>query len=215
MRNVLRSLSLASAMPGNEPTIREILRSGLMEKDYVQRRNEQWECLFPHLNLEGILGRMLRIVRYYQLQSSKVVKEFGVTSGEFDVLGALLHSGPPHELPPKEITKMAYRTPGAITHLLDHLEQKQLICRCANAQSRRSILVCLTPAGIELATNLLIKHTQMENELLHDLPESDKEFLRDIFKRMLLNWERTKEFSPPDGENERTKPTIDANQDES
>lgn len=86
-----------------------------MPKDYTQRRNERWETVFPGIGLESILGRILRIARYHNHKSTETMKPFGIKNGEADVLSALLHAGPPYTLNPKDITKQAYRTPGAIT----------------------------------------------------------------------------------------------------
>ena len=95
-----------------------------MPKDYTQRRNERWETVFPGIGLESILGRILRIARYHNHKSTETMKPFGIKNGEADVLSALLHAGPPYTLNPKDITKHAYRTPGAITNVMDHLEEK-------------------------------------------------------------------------------------------
>ena len=103
-----------------------------MPKDYTQRRNERWETVFPGIGLESILGRILRIARYHNHKSTETMKPFGIKNGEADVLSALLHAGPPYTLNPKDITKQAYRTPGAITNVMDHLEEKGLIRRNAD-----------------------------------------------------------------------------------
>ena len=116
-----------------------------MPKDYTQRRNERWETVFPGIGLESILGRILRIARYHNHKSTETMKPFGIKNGEADVLSALLHAGPPYTLNPKDITKQAYRTPGAITNVMDHLEEKGLIRRNADRENRRNVLVELTP----------------------------------------------------------------------
>ena len=122
-----------------------------MPKDYTQRRNERWETVFPGIGLESILGRILRIARYHNHKSTETMKPFGIKNGEADVLSALLHAGPPYTLNPKDITKHAYRTPGAITNVMDHLEEKGLIRRNADRENRRNVLVELTPEGLEMA----------------------------------------------------------------
>ena len=113
-----------------------------MPKDYTQRRNERWETVFPGIGLESILGRILRIARYHNHKSTETMKPFGIKNGEADVLSALLHAGPPYTLNPKDITKHAYRTPGAITNVMDHLEEKGLIRRNAGEPPER-------PCGID------------------------------------------------------------------
>ncbi|MFQ8890057.1 MAG: MarR family winged helix-turn-helix transcriptional regulator [Bilophila wadsworthia] len=149
-----------------------------MPKDYTQRRNERWETMFPGIGLESILGRILRIARYHNHKSTETMKPFGIKNGEADVLSALLHAGPPYTLNPKDITKHAYRTPGAITNVMDHLEEKGLIRRNADRENRRNVLVELTPEGLEMARESFLAQTDMEKRLLTMLSPEEKEQLR-------------------------------------
>ena len=151
-----------------------------MPKDYTQRRNERWETVFPGIGLESILGRILRIARYHNHKSTETKKPFGIKNGEADVLSALLHAGPPYTLNPKDITKQAYRTPGAITNVMDHLEEKGLIRRNADRENRRNVLVELTPEGLEMARESFLAQTDMEKRLLTMLSPEEKEQLRQL-----------------------------------
>ena len=160
-----------------------------MPKDYTQRRNERWEAVFPGIGLESILGRILRIARYHNHKSTETMKPFGIKNGEADVLSALLHAGPPYTLNPKDITKHAYRTPGAITNVMDHLEEKGLIRRNADRENRRNVLVELTPEGLEMARESFLAQTDMEKRLLTMLSPEEKEQLRTLLKRILLDLE--------------------------
>jgi transcriptional regulator len=165
-----------------------------MSKDYTQRRNERWESLFPGLGLESILGRILRIARYHNHKSTEAMRPFGIKNGEADVLSALLHAGPPHILTPKDITRQAYRTPGAITNVLDHLEEKGLLRRTLDVNNRRSILVELTPEGLRVARDSFLAQTAMEKGLLTMLTPEEKEQLRGLLKRILLELEEKGEI---------------------
>jgi len=49
--------------------------------------------------------------------------------------------------------RMITRDPD-ITRLLDRLEKRGLISRCREARDRRTVLVRITPAGLELAAEL-------------------------------------------------------------
>ena len=160
-----------------------------MPKDYTQRRNERWETVFPGIGLESILGRILRIARYHNHKSTETMKPFGIKNGEADVLSALLHAGPPYTLNPKDITKQAYRTPGAITNVMDHLEEKGLIRRNADRENRRNVLVELTPEGLEMARESFLAQTDMDKRLLTMLSPEEKEQLRTLLKRILLDLE--------------------------
>lgn len=166
-----------------------------MSKDYVQNRNERWTEVLPKVNLEGILGRTLRITRHYQDQSRDLVATYNLKPSEFDVLCSLYLAGKP--LTPTEITAFAYRTPGAITNVLDHLERKKLLERHQNEKSRRSILITLTPSGQNIIEELFPQHVAMENAMLNVLPEDEKEQLRSLLKKVLLHWENSGKINSP------------------
>ena len=117
------------------------------------------------------------------------MKPFGIKNGEADVLSALLHAGPPYTHNPKDITKQAYRTPGAITNVMDHLEERGLIRRNADRENRRNVLVELTPEGLEMARESFLAQTDMEKRLLTMLSPEEKEQLRTLLKRILLDLE--------------------------
>ena len=145
-----------------------------MPKDYTQRRNERWETVFPGIGLESILGRILRIARYHNHKSTETMKPFGIKNGEADVLSALLHAGPPYTLNP---------------NVMDHLEEKGLIRRNADRENRRNVLVELTPEGLEMARESFLAQTDMEKRLLTMLSPEEKEQLRTLLKRILLDLE--------------------------
>ena len=98
-------------------------------------------------------------------------------------------AGQPYTLNPKDITKHAYRTPGAITNVMDHLEEKGLIRRNADRENRRNVLVELTPEGLEMARESFLAQTDMEKRLLTMLSPEEKEQLRTLLKRILLDLE--------------------------
>lgn len=160
-----------------------------MRKDSTQRRNERWETLFPGIDLEGILGRILRIAHHHARRSTETMRPFGIKNCEADVLAALLHAGAPHVLTPTEITRHSYRTPGAITNVLDHLEEKGLLLRSRDASNRRSVLVELTPKGLEVARESFLAQTVMEKRFLSMLDPDEKEQLRALLKRIMLRLE--------------------------
>lgn len=161
-----------------------------MEKDLTQIRNEHWKDLFPEICLYGILGRIQRIARHHDTVSAEAMKQFGLKNCEADVLGALLFSGSPYRLQPKEITKYVYRSAGAITNVLDHLEKKGLILRTINAESRRSIIVELTPEGKEVAKASFFALVDNENDLLEMLDDSEKQTLSQLLKKILMCYEK-------------------------
>ena len=73
----------------------------------------------------------------------------------------------------------------AISRALDHLEQAGLVTRAAHAQSRRSHVVRITAAGRELGPTLFALVREMNDELLSDFSETERETLRALLIRLV------------------------------
>lgn len=168
-----------------------------MSKDYVERRNTAWKQVFPDVQHQGIWGRLERVLRYYHSRSDTLLLKYGIKSNEYDVLCALLLAKPNSLLTPTEITAIAYRTPGTITNVLDNLENKKLIERQANEKSRRSIKISLTKEGRRIIRQAFLACEDLEDELLCIFSGEERELMRSLLKKMLINWEEKNEISSP------------------
>ena len=69
------------------------------------------------------------------------------------------------------------------------MEEKGLIRRNADRENRRNVLVELTPEGLEMARESFLAQTDMEKRLLTMLSPEEKEQLRTLLKRILLDLE--------------------------
>ena len=70
---------------------------------------------------------------------------------------------------------------------LRYYEEKGLIRRNADRENRRNVLVELTPEGLEMARESFLAQTDMEKRLLTMLSPEEKEQLRTLLKRILLD----------------------------
>ena len=164
----------------------------MKQEDYVFHRNQHWKTLFPDLELEGVWGRVQRMARCHNLLSSQAMRTFGLRNVEADVLAALLFSGEPYELTPKQITAQCYRTPGAITGILDALAARGLIARHPNEKNRRSYIVSLTEQGVQLAKDSFFAQIAIEKKLLAMLTTEEKKTLAALLKKVLIDAESKK-----------------------
>lgn len=141
----------------------------------------------PGIGLEGILGRILRIMHYHNHENMEIMKPLGIKSGEANMLPVLLHAEPPYTLSLEDTTKRACRTPGAITSVMDHLEEEGLARRNADRENRQNVLMELIPKGLEMARGSSLAQTGMEKRLPTMLSSEEKEQLRTLSKRILLD----------------------------
>jgi DNA-binding MarR family transcriptional regulator len=76
---------------------------------------------------------------------------------------------------------------GTMTNRLQHLEKKELIERIDNLEDKRSLLVKLTPKGLELIDRAVASHVQLENDLMSDMSEEELLILNLLLKKIENN----------------------------
>lgn len=86
------------------------------------------------------------------------------------VLGILRDRGP---MPPSELSERLIVTRATVTGLLDSLEQRGFVRRSANPADRRSLLVEITPAGLDVLQELRTIVHRNEKAWMGGLSESD------------------------------------------
>src|SRR2546421_12539257 len=93
------------------------------ELDHVDRFLEKVRDELPQLDLavEGIVDRIAGISRRLQRMLDETLAEFGLTNGEWKVLGHLRQAGAPYRRCPGERAHRAEPSGGAGTSRLDRL----------------------------------------------------------------------------------------------
>ncbi|MCE0494420.1 MarR family winged helix-turn-helix transcriptional regulator [Vibrio salinus] len=159
--------------------------------DSLDRILNQWAIEKPELDTlpMGILGRLLRLSKHLETEISQTHHQFGLKLGEFDVLATLRRAGNPYALTPSELLSSLLLTSGAMTNRLDKLENKQLITRQHNKEDRRSVSIQLTPQGLQLIDRALVAHVETQHGLLECLNEDKKEYVNEILKDWLREFE--------------------------
>ncbi|MCX4029093.1 MarR family transcriptional regulator [Endozoicomonas sp. SM1973] len=157
-----------------------------MKKDHVDLVLEQWQQQRPDLdaNPMAIFGRLSRMNSIVEPKIKAVLKSYGLTLAEFDVLAALKRGGQP--LTPTTLYNTTMLTSGAMTARLDKLEQRGFIQRQPSATDRRSLLIELTEAGLQLVDTAVVAHVENEQQMLACFSEEEKEQLAKLMKIWLL-----------------------------
>lgn len=138
------------------------------QPDAVDTILEQWRRERPDLEVSpmGPIGRLKRCAALLQLKLDKIYLEFGLTNWEFDVLATLRRSGEPYCLTPTALFAALMITSGTMTHRIQRLEAAGWVQRVPNRNDARSMLVQLTPAGLELIDRAVEAHVENEREIL-------------------------------------------------
>ena len=81
----------------------------------------------------------------------RLLRPLNVSPAGGPVLGLLRDRGP---LPPSEISDRMVVTRATVTGVIDSLERRGFVQRVANPADRRSVLIEITPAGLDVLTQV-------------------------------------------------------------
>jgi len=109
--------------------------------------------------------------------------EYGSTSSESAVLGALLLGGP--ALNPSRLTNLVVQSPGGLTKTLRRLEDAGHIRRRADPGDRRALLVVLTEKGRRAAEHADAELRSHYDGLLVDLSAEERSDLASLLRKVL------------------------------
>lgn len=143
--------------------------------DAVDAILEQWRRERPDLDVSpmGTIGRIKRCSALLQRELEVIFTAFGMTAWEFDVLATLRRSGAPYCLAPTALFSALMITSGTMTRQLQRLEAVGLVSRMPNPNDARSMLVQLTPAGLELIDRAVEAHVENEARILAPIKPAD------------------------------------------
>jgi len=156
--------------------------------DAVDAILEQWRRERPDLDVTpmGTIGRIKRCSAFLQRELDVVFTAFGMTAWEFDVLATLRRSGMPYCLAPTALFSALMITSGTMTRQLQRLEAVGWVSRMPNPNDARSMLVQLTPAGLELIDRAVKAHVENEARILAPLKAADLAELDARLSELLL-----------------------------
>lgn len=160
-----------------------------MVDDAVDRIVQQWHTERPEVDVSpmAVIGRIGRAASALDKRIQAVLSEFGLQSGEFDLIATLRRAGAPYRLTVGQLLDSAMVTSGAVTHRLNRLTDKGLIEREIDPSNRRVVIVQLTPAGVAAVDAALPAHVANEETLLRSLNPDERSQLADLLKRLLLD----------------------------
>jgi DNA-binding MarR family transcriptional regulator len=119
------------------------------------------------------IGRVKRCSALLGRRLDETFASFGMSTWEFDVLATLRRSGEPYCLAPTALFSTLMITSGTMTHRLKRLEASGWIEREVNREDARSLLVRLTPSGLELVDRAVEAHLDNERRILAPLSAAD------------------------------------------
>lgn len=110
-----------------------------------------------------------------RVRLDSALREHKLTSGQFTVLSLLDRPDP---LSSAQVARRSFVTPQATNEMIASLEQKGLIERREDAETRRILRLSLTPAGARLVAQCAQEIDRIEQDMLRDLTPRKAETLK-------------------------------------
>lgn len=130
---------------------------------------------------EAVLN-LQRTADHIQIAFTRLFREHGVTSQQYNVLRILRGAGEP--LPILEIGDRMVTVVPAITGLIDRLEKQGLVRRTRSETDRRVVAVTILGKGLSLLADLDKPTADLNKQLLDHMPESDLKQLIALLEQM-------------------------------
>ncbi len=159
--------------------------------DHVDRTLSEWQEQLPDLDLSGrqIVWRITLLAKLLDKAIEDVIATYGITSSGFKLMLALRRSAPEFRRSPKDLSQWVLLTSGAMTALIDRIEEAGLVERSRDPTDRRGVLVGLTSAGIELIDQAHAAYLEEESSILAALSTREQGELSDLLRKLVLELE--------------------------
>ncbi|MCE7010214.1 MarR family transcriptional regulator [Kibdelosporangium philippinense] len=153
----------------------------------------QWRAERPDLDSSpiAVVGRVMRLSRFWDAEIKSFLAGHGLEPGEFDVLSTLRRIGQPHELTASAFMKTSLVTSGAITNRIDRMQAKGLVTRTRDEADRRSVRIRLTATGLAVIDGVLPLHLANEKRLIENLSGPDQRALVSLLSQLLDPFEES------------------------
>jgi DNA-binding MarR family transcriptional regulator len=164
-----------------------VVPPGESQRDILQRVIDERLAHAGRLAVFTNLARVSLLVDALQQDSLGALK---LNFVDYSILRVLQISGPPYQLSPSRLANAVVRSTGGMTKIIDRLEQRGLVERIRDAEDRRGVLVHLTRAGCDLATEASKAYTIARTGVLAALEESDIDTANRSITQLLAALER-------------------------
>lgn len=131
---------------------------------------------------EEALLNLQRTADHIQIAFTRLFREFGITSQQYNVLRILRGAGEP--LPILEIGDRMVTVVPAITGLIDRLEKQGLVRRTRSEEDRRVVSVTILGQGLKLLGDLDKPLAKLNKQLLDHMEEDELKNLITLLEKM-------------------------------
>jgi DNA-binding MarR family transcriptional regulator len=156
-------------------------------QDFIDRsqaeRQKGWRAV--HLADTANLARVTRLAAYLERSLAEISANAGLKAGQFQVL-AELRARDPLAMTVSDLARAVILTSGAMTPLLDQLDERGLIHRQTDPEDRRARRITITEKGRSLIIRALDQQVTRHRSFNSVLSAEEREALSDILRKLLI-----------------------------
>ena len=138
-----------------------------------------------HLADTANLARVARLAAYLERSLAEIAGNAGLKAAQFQVL-AELRGRDPTAMTVSDLARAVILTSGAMTPLLDQLDERGLVHRQIDPEDRRARRITITEKGRSLITRALDQQVNRHRSLYSVLSAGERETLSDILRKLLI-----------------------------
>jgi DNA-binding MarR family transcriptional regulator len=153
-------------------------------QDFIDRFEIEAPRSRPGIQLGDSAG-LLRIMRLAAHLERDLATASALKPGQFQVLAALRRRDP-QPMNATELARAAILTSGAMTAVLDRLEEQGLVRRQIDGEDRRARRITITEKGRTLIDRALDQRTAQHRAVNAALTIEEREALSDILRKLLV-----------------------------
>lgn len=165
------------------------------EQDWADRHVERWRDHWIDVSfdddVEAIVVRIGRLQRYFKSTVQTAAAEVGLQDFEYETLHLLMIRETPGNASPSALAADLGISNAGMTGRLDTMERAGWIQRSTDADDRRRVSIEITRAGAAIWRRAMELRGQAEDQVVHQLDESERATLAALLKQMTLYVEGT------------------------
>lgn len=128
-----------------------------------------------------ILIGMHRVINKIDGRTIKIVKEYGLSLGQFAVLEALYHKG---DMTVGHVQEKILSSSGTIPVIIKNLEKNGYVTHKQDECDKRKCILHITDKGISLIKQVFPENKKMILEAMNTLSDNEKEELLRLLKKL-------------------------------
>ena len=133
---------------------------------------------------ESIGYLMKRVGNQFAVVIDRALARYDMTHAQLGIFFKLLHG---HANTAADLARELMTDTGAMTRMLDRLEEKDFVLRTRSSEDRRVVEVALTTKGKQLADEMTQVVVDTLNHFLRGFSQPEVEQFKDFLRRMIAN----------------------------